>query len=75
MRVSVIALVASLVALPFAAAPAAFAQDNPSAKDLKGPPNANGYGKEKMGKTTTDEKEASGKDLKGPPNANGYEKK
>ena len=55
----------------------------PSASDMKGPPNANGYGTDtgmEKGSTvvggagSSQEEAPKAKDLKGPPNANGYGK-
>lgn len=67
-------LIAALVGAPLAA----MAQgEAPNAKDMKGPPNANGYGKDQgMDKTGgAEDKAPSAKDMKGPPNANGYDAK
>ncbi len=52
------------------------AADAPSASNLKGPPNANGYGKSSGTSSSPDTKaEApSASNMKGPPNANGYQK-
>ena len=67
------AVIAALMVTPVALPTAGFAQDE-SAKDMKGPPNASGYGKEKMGDTVVNDKTESAKDMKGSPNANGYKK-
>ena len=76
MKTTAIAImIAALAGAPMAA----MAQGTtPSANDMKGPPNANGYGKDQgMDKTDTDpsDKTPSAKDMKGPPNANGYQPK
>lgn len=65
------AAIAALAASPLAA----FAQDGNSSstgQKMKGPPNANGYGKDqgRSSSEDTDKSNASGK-VKGPPNANG----
>jgi hypothetical protein len=76
---------ASLFALPLTA----MAQSNDTqapATNMKGPPNANGFGKDQETGRSSSGGAASGtdlnskggptsaKDLKGPPNANGYSK-
>lgn len=75
---------AALVLAPgIALAQAGSTSGAPSASDMKGPPNANGYGTDtgmEKGSTvvghagSSQEETPSAKDLKGPPNANGYSK-
>ena len=78
MRASIIlATCASLIALPgTVGAQGQSSPEGPIASDLKGPPNANGYGKETdtgpSGDTKAEAPSAS--KLKGPPNANGFQK-
>jgi len=57
--------------------------NNPSAKDMKGPPNANGYGKnegiDSSSSMSSNSKKGSddmpsASNMKGPPNADGYKK-
>lgn len=80
----IIFAVATTVAV-FALPAAAMAEEGgssgaPSATDMKGSPNANGYGKDKGTAAGTDAErqggsdKPSGTDMKGPPNANGYSK-
>ena len=49
--------------------------DTPSASNMKGSPNANGFGKSnESGSTTPKEETPSASNLKGSPNANGFKK-
>lgn len=46
-------------------------------QQFKGPPNANGYGKDQTGRSAAEPSGSttqSPNDMKGPPNANGYQK-
>ena len=76
-------LTASTIAVALLAATplVVFAEsDAPSARDMKGPPNAAGFGKDRSSQgsvggesgRTTDA--PSAKNMKGPPNANGFAK-
>ena len=87
MRASILAVAATAVALvlPAAALAQTGASDSPSASNMKGLPNANGFGKDEgidksspmagtAGAERGTESAPSATGLKGPPNANGYQK-
>ena len=81
MRVHLLAAAcAACLAVPVGAMaqdqPTGLAPDAPSASNLKGPPNANGYGQDngRSGAAASKDDTPSASNLKGPPNANGYQK-
>ena len=79
MRISLLTAVCiALMALPGTAmAQEQMSPNTPSAKNLKGPPNANGYGDSSATGSTSDSKQEmppSASNMKGPPNANGFQK-
>ena len=82
---AIAAALAALLVTPLGGS-AVMAQTNPSATDMKGPPNANGFGKHEgidqsssMAGTAGSARNSTGDEpsaskMHGPPNANGYHK-